>query len=243
MKDIEQKILPSIYYLRRKHSMAAKKQQQKIEFTIREKTGTGVCRKIRAKNLIPVILYGPEHKEGLAGTVSARAIAPIANSEARETTVIELGMSDGKECMALIRDVQRHPLTQNIRHIDFYQVLRGHKIKVEIPLRVINKELAPGLKEGGLLNQITRSLSVEIKPRDIPEDIVVDIAKLEIGGEIFIKDLALPEDCDLLTAEDTLVLHITQPRTASETEEELLEEESAEVEVVAKGKAKEEDEE
>ncbi|MEN6380740.1 MAG: 50S ribosomal protein L25 [Synergistaceae bacterium] len=223
--------------------MAAKKQQQKIEFTIREKTGTGVCRKIRAKNLIPVILYGPEYKQGLAGTVSARAIAPIANSEARETTVIELSMSDGKECMALIRDVQRHLLTQNIRHIDFYQVLKGHKIKVEIPIRVINKELAPGIKEGGLLNQITRSLSVEIKPRDIPEDIVVDIAELMIGGEIFIKDLTLPEDCDLLTAEDTLVLHISQPRAVSETEGDLLEEGSAEVEVVAKGKAKEGDEE
>ena len=223
--------------------MAAKKQQQKIEFTIREKTGTGVCRKIRAKNLIPVILYGPEYKQGLAGTVSARAIAPIANSEARETTVIELGMSDGKECMALIRDVQRHLLTQNIRHIDFYQVLKGHKIKVEIPIRVINKELAPGIKEGGLLNQITRSLSVEIKPRDIPEDIVVDIAELMIGGEIFIKDLTLPEDCDLLTAEDTLVLHISRPRAVSETEGDLLEEGSAEVEVVAKGKAKEGDEE
>ena len=223
--------------------MAAKKQQHKIEFTIREKTGTGVCRKIRAKNLIPVILYGPEYKQGLAGTVSARAIAPIANSEARETTVIELGMSDGKECMALIRDVQRHLLTQNIRHIDFYQVLKGHKIKVEIPIRVINKELAPGIKEGGLLNQITRSLSVEIKPRDIPEDIVVDIAELMIGGEIFIKDLTLPEDCDLLTAEDTLVLHISQPRAVSETEGDLLEEGSAEVEVVAKGKAKEGDEE
>ena len=223
--------------------MAAKKQQQKIEFTIREKTGTGVCRKIRAKNLIPVILYGPEYKQGLAGTVSARAIAPIANSEARETTVIELGMSDGKECMALIRDVQRHLLTQNIRHIDFYQVLKGHKIKVEIPIRVINKELSPGIKEGGLLNQITRSLSVEIKPRDIPEDIVVDIAELMIGGEIFIKELTLPEDCDLLTAEDTLVLHISQPRAVSETEGDLLEEGSAEVEVVAKGKAKEGDEE
>jgi len=223
--------------------MAAKKQQQKIEFTIREKTGTGVCRKIREKNLIPVILYGPEYKQGLAGTVSARAIAPIANSEARETTVIELGMSDGKECMALIRDVQRHLLTQNIRHIDFYQVLKGHKIKVEIPIRVINKELEEGIKEGGLLNQITRSLSVEIKPRDIPEDIVVDIAELMIGGEIFIKDLTLPEDCDLLTAEDTLVLHISQPRAVSETEGDLLEEGSAEVEVVAKGKAKEGDEE
>ncbi len=223
--------------------MAAKKQQQKIEFTIREKTGTGVCRKIRAKDLIPVILYGPEHKLGLAGTVSARAIAPIANSEARETTIIELGMPDGKECMALIRDVQRHLLTRNIRHIDFYQVLSGHKIKVEIPIRIINKERAPGIKEGGILNQNTRSLSVEIKPRDIPEDIVVDIAELKIGEEIFIKDLTLPDDCDLLTAEDTLVVHITQPRAVSETEEDLLEAESAEVEVVAKGKGKEEDEE
>lgn len=108
---------------------------------------------------------------------------------------------------------------------------------------MINKELAPGIKEGGLLNQITRSLSVEIKPRDIPEDIVVDIAELMIGGEIFIKDLTLPEDCDLLTAEDTLVLHISQPRAVSETEGDLLEEGSAEVEVVAKGKAKEGDEE
>ncbi len=223
--------------------MASKKQQNKIEFTLREKTGTGVCRKIRVKNMIPVILYGPEHKLGLAGTVSARAIAPIANSEARETTVIELAMSDGSECMALIRDVQRHPITRNIRHIDFYQVLKGHKIKVEIPIRIVNKDLAHGVKEGGLFNQITRSVSVEIKPRDIPEDIVLDVEELKIGGEIFIKDLSLPEDCDLLTPEDTLVAHITQPRATAETEEEGLEEENTEVEVVAKGKAKEEDEE
>ena len=221
--------------------MAAKKQQHKIEFTVRETTGTGACRKIRSKNMVPVILYGPEHKLGLAGTVSARAIAPIANSEARETTVIELTMPDGKESMALIRDVQRHPISQNIRHIDFYQVLRGHKIKVEIPIRVINRENAPGVKEGGLLNQITRSVSVDIKPRDIPEDIVIDAAELKLGDEIFVRDLALPEGCDLHTPADTLILQITQPRAAAETEEEGLEGEKAEVEVVAKGKAKEED--
>ena len=221
--------------------MAAKKQQHKIEFTVRETTGTGACRKIRSKNMVPVILYGPEHKLGLAGTVSARAIAPIANSEARETTVIELTMPDGKECMALIRDVQRHPISQNIRHIDFYQVLRGHKIKVEIQIRVINRENAPGVKEGGLLNQITRSVSVDIKPRDIPEDIVIDVAELKLGDEIFVRDLALPEGCDLHTPADTLILQITQPRAAAETEEEGLEGEKAEVEVVAKGKAKEED--
>lgn len=221
--------------------MAAKKQQHKIEFTVREMTGTGACRKIRSKSMIPVILYGPEHKQGLAGIVSARAIAPIANSEARETTLIELAMSDGKECMALIRDVQRHPLSLNIRHIDFYQVLRGHKIKVEIPIRVVNKEHSKGVKAGGLLNQITRSVTVEIKPRDIPEDIVVDVESLELGGEIFIKDLKLPEDCDLLTPGDAVVLHVSQPRATAETEEGLEGEEEKEVEVVAKGKAKEEE--
>ena len=122
--------------------MAAKKQQHKIEFTLREKTGTGACRKIRSKDMVPAVLYGPEHKLGLAGMVSARAVAPIANSGARETTVIELAMSDGKECMALIRDVQRHPISQSLRHIDFYQVLKGHKVKVEIPIKVFNKECA-----------------------------------------------------------------------------------------------------
>jgi len=224
--------------------MAAKKEQHKIEFTIREKTGTGVCRKIRTKNLIPVILYGPEYKQGLAGTVSARAIAPIANGKAKETTLIELGISDGKDCVALIRDVQRHPLTLNIKHVDFYQVLKGHKIKVEIPIRIINSELSPGVKEGGLLNQTTWVVSVDIKPGDIPDDIVVDVAGLNLGEEIFIKDLKLPDDCDLLTPDDTIILHIMQPKVSAETEEVLEgEENAAEVEVVAKGKPKVEGEE
>ena len=219
--------------------MAAKKEQHKIAFTIREQTGTGVCRKIRNKNLTPVILYGPEYKQGLAGTVSTRAIAPIANSKAKETTLIELGISDGKDCVALIRDVQRHPLTLNIKHIDFYQVLKGQKIKVEIPIRIINSELSPGVKEGGLLNQTTWVVSVDIKPGDIPDDIVVDVAGLNLGEEIFIKDLKLPQDCDLLTPDDTIVLHIMQPKVSAETEEGLEGEESAaEVEVVAKGKPK-----
>lgn len=227
--------------------MAAKKEQHKIEFTIREQTGTGVCRKIRNKNLIPVILYGPEHKLGLAGTVTTKSIATIANSKARETTLIELGMSDGKECVALIRDVQRHPLTLNIKHIDFYQVLKGQKIKVEIPIRIINNELSPGIKEGGLLNQTAWSISVDIKPGDIPDDVVVDVSELNIGEEITVKDITLPEGCDLLTPEDTVVLHIMLPKVVEEEEEEAEviegEEGETEVEVVAKGKAKGESEE
>ena len=121
--------------------MASRTKGLKIDFTKRELTGTGVCRKIRVKNMIPVVLYGPEYKQGLAGTVSAKSIMAVANSEHRETSLIELAMPDGTVASALIRDVQRHPLTQQIRHIDFYQVLKGHIIKVEIPIYTCKVQL------------------------------------------------------------------------------------------------------
>lgn len=218
--------------------MASRTKGLKIDFTKRELTGTGVCRKIRVKNMIPVVLYGPEYKQGLAGAVSAKSIMAVANSEHRETSLIELAMQDGTVASALIRDVQRHPLTQQIRHIDFYQVLKGHKIKVEIPIHVINKEICQGVKEGGLLNLGVRLVMVAIQPSDIPDEIVVDAKALELGSEVFIKDLLLPEGAELLSDEDTIVLHVLQPRAASDEEE--ASEEPAEVEVVAKGKASKE---
>ena len=208
----------------------AKNQTVKLDFTKREVTGTGACRKIRSKNLIPVVLYGPDYKNGLAGTVSVRAIAPVANSGHRETTA-----------SALIRDVQRHPLTRQIRHIDLYQVLKGHKLKVEIPVRIANADTAKGVKEGGLLTHSTRLVLVEVQPSDIPEEIVVDAKDLEMGAEVFVKDLAVPEGVTVLTDPEILVLHISALRSSDDEEVEG-EEESKEVEVVAKGKAAKEEE-
>lgn len=219
----------------------AKNQTVKLDFTKREVTGTGACRKIRSKNLTPVVLYGPDYKNGLAGTVLTKAIAPVANSGHRETTLIELAINDGTTASALIRDVQRHPFTRQIRHIDLYQVLKGHKVKVEIPIRIENAEAAKGVKDGGLLTHNTRLVLVEVQPSDIPEEIVVDAKDLEMGAEVFVKDLIVPEGVAVLTAPEILVLHIAAIRSADD-EPEALEEESKEVEVVAKGKAAKEEE-
>ncbi|MCE5201556.1 MAG: 50S ribosomal protein L25 [Synergistaceae bacterium] len=221
--------------------MATKQQNLKIEFTKRETTGKGVCKKLRSKDILPVVLYGPGFKDGLPGTVPVRMISQIANSERRETAIVELAMSDGGIFTALIRDVQRHPLTQRLRHIDFYQVLSGHKIKVEIPVHIINKEISPGFKEGGLFNQSIRLVTIEVVPSAIPESIVVDASGLEIGSEVFVKDLPLPEGSELITDTDILVLNIMQPKAASE-EGTAAEEGTEEVEVVAKGKASKEEE-
>ena len=173
--------------------MASKHQTVKLEFAKREGTGKGTCRKLRSKDQLPVVLYGPEYKNGLAGVISARAVAPVANSAHRETTLIELDFADGGSATALIRDVQRHPLTRRVIHIDFYQVLKGHMIKVEVPIRVINEELCKGIKDdGGVLVYGERAILVEVQPSDIPEEIVFDAQALEVGSEVFVKDLALP---------------------------------------------------
>ena len=95
--------------------MASKHQTVKLEFAKREGTGKGTCRKLRSKDQLPVVLYGPEYKNGLAGVISARAVAPVANSAHRETTLIELDFADGGSATALIRDVQRHPLRRSPR--------------------------------------------------------------------------------------------------------------------------------
>ena len=141
--------------------MASKHQTVKLEFAKREGTGKGTCRKLRSKDQLPVVLYGPEYKNGLAGVISARAVAPVANSAHRETTLIELDFADGGSATALIRDVQRHPLTRRVIHIDFYQVLKGHMIKVEVPIRVINEELCKGIKDdGGVLVYGERAIEI-----------------------------------------------------------------------------------
>ena len=81
--------------------MASKHQTVKLEFAKREGTGKGTCRKLRSKDQLPVVLYGPEYKNGLAGVISARAVAPVANSAHRETTLIELDFADGGSATAL----------------------------------------------------------------------------------------------------------------------------------------------
>ncbi len=219
--------------------MAKRLTNQKFDFTKRTATGKGVCRKIRAKNALPVVLYGPDFKEGLAGTVDAKAISLVANSPFHETTVVTLNMEDGKSYQALLRDIQRHPLTQQVRHIDLYEVIAGHKIKVEIPVYTTNKEICKGLKEGGVLETAARQVEIEVEPSNIPEDVVIDLAELELGAEVFVKDLPAIEGVTYVTDAEQLLFHIIAPKS-SIADEETAEDENKEVEVVAKGKKEEE---
>lgn len=212
----------------------------KIDFSAKEKMGKGVNRKLRMKQLIPAVLYGPDYKQGIAGAVPGRLISPIANGAHRETTVIELIMPDGSAKPALIKDVQKHPTSRRLLHLDFVQVIRGQKMKVEIPVIVANKDSSRGIKDGGMLDHQVRTITIEVLPKDIPGDICIDLKDMQLGDEVFVRDLPLPESAELLTDPGQIVLQISHPKGGS-TIEEPAEGETAEVEVVAKGKVKEEE--
>lgn len=207
-------------------------------FNSREKTGKGICRKLRAEGQIPVVLYGDDYREGLSGAIALKDITTIANGAFWETTMIKLALPGGKEAMALLREVQRHPVSRNIRHVDLYQLIKGHKVRVSVPVRLLNKELCVGVKMGGKLEQLLRDVIIETDPQAIPGDISIDISKMEMGQEILMKDLLFPDGAVLVTPADQPIIMVARPKTIAEATEET----AGEVEVVAKGKAKKSEE-
>ncbi|MDR1481830.1 MAG: 50S ribosomal protein L25 [Synergistaceae bacterium] len=213
----------------------------KIGFLKRESTGKGVCRKLRVEGVIPAVFYGPEYKDSVVGTVGEKDISVVANSPNWETSMIDLEMPDGRVEMALLRDVQRHVISRKILHVDLYQLVKGHKVKVAIPIRVVNKDICAGVKMGGVLEQPVRDVEIVVLPREIPMEIVLDAAKMGMGSEVFLRDLELPESAELLSSPDEIVLLVTRPKSVTDTPKEESGEENTEVEVVGKGKRKEEE--
>ena len=210
----------------------------KIVFSKRENTGKGVCRKLRAKGTVPAVFYGPGYRGSLVGTVNEKEISRVANSANWETEMIDLELPDGKTEMALLRSVQRHATRLNILHIDLYQLVSGQKVRVAVPIRLQNREICAGVKMGGVLDQPMRELEMMVLPREIPSELFIDVAKMGMGDEIFVRDLKLPESAEHLVGEDEIVTMVIRPRSMVEAVEE---EEPAEVEVVGKGKRKDEE--
>lgn len=204
-----------------------------ITFHSRSNTGKGVCRKLRAQGNVPVVLYGDEYKNGLSGFVSLKEVSALANGKQWETTSVKLVMEGGKEEHALLREVQRHGVSRYIQHIDLYQLVKGHKVRVSVPVSVVNKEICAGVKMGGKFDQQHWDVVIAVEPHEIPGELVYDVAKLEMGGEVLMKDFPLPASAEMITDPNEVILSVSLPRGSTLKSNE----ETGEVAVVAKGKA------
>lgn len=203
---------------------------------IREKTGKGAANSLRRQGYIPAVFYG---KDSAARPLSLnRAELKRKLSTARgENTLFALTIKDNNESinkMAILKEVQTQPITHDILHTDFYEVLMDKEITIRVPLAI--KGRAKGIEQGGILQTVTREIELECLPADIPESIEVDVASLDIGESLHIRDLDLSEKYRILDDPELTLVSLVPP----ETEEKAVpaEEVSGEPDVVAgKGKA------
>lgn len=184
----------------------------------REAVGKGANRKLRAAGKAPAVLYG-RGRDSLPLVIDPRALDKILRASGANT-LLDLtveGHAELKESVALVRDMQRHPLRGDIVHVDFYEVDLARAVTVDVPVHLVGK--ARGLDFGGILEHTLREISLECLPRSIPESIEVDISAMEVGDVVHVRELTLPEGVSLVTDGDLGVVHIALPQVEAEPTE------------------------
>lgn len=162
-----------------------------LDVAVREESGTGNAREARRNGFVPGIVYGGEDAP-ISVSMKFNEVLKALNSGQFLQSMIEIS-HDGKKQKVLTKDVQFHPVSDMPVHVDFFRVTNKTIIEVEVSVNFVGDEVSPGLKEGGVLNVVRHAIEVKCPAGDIPEEIEVDISKMEIGDSIHISEVALPK--------------------------------------------------
>lgn len=184
--------------------------QVKLKAERRTAIGRAAARKLKARGVIPAIIYGGRNKPQPL-QVSARDVNAMLSHASGENILVELEI-DGEESnrSALVQEIQHSPVGGDILHIDFHAVSMDEKIHAEVPLEAIG--IANGVKNfGGLLEQSLRTLAVECLPRDLPDRITVDVSNLNIGDSIHVRDIQMPDGVTAKAQLDLTAFSVLEP--------------------------------
>ena len=166
---------------------------EKLNVDIRKEQGTSAARRTRLQNKVPAVVY---HSGVEAIPLS---VDKISLNKALRTgqMIFEVNVED-KDQFVLVKEIQYHPVTDEIIHIDFQKVKEDEKISLEVAVRSSGE--AQGVKLGGLLVQMLNSVTIKCKPAEIPEFLEIDVTDMEMNTNLFVKDITLPGDIEMLTA-------------------------------------------
>jgi large subunit ribosomal protein L25 len=171
-------------------------------------TGKGVARALRRSGRVPAVAYGAALDEPVSVSVDGRELYHALNTDAGTNAILRLDI-DGDTQLAIVREIQRHPVRREITHVDFVTVNRNIKITVDVPL-VLEGE-APGVDEGGVADQILFVLPVEVLPLEVPDAITLDISDMQVGDVKRVEDLRLPEGVESLEDPERTVVTLNVP--------------------------------
>ncbi|HXD63930.1 MAG TPA: 50S ribosomal protein L25 [Solirubrobacteraceae bacterium] len=198
-----------------------------LNVSTREPDGSRSARRLRRAGNVPGVVYGGGD-EPLAFQIPARELRHVL---AGAGAVLDLAVGGAKASPVVIKELVRHPITGDTVHIDLLRVRLDVKIQATVVLELTGAEDSPGAKDGGVLEQITRELTIEALPTDIPDSLTHDVSTMEINDTITLEALTPPATVTLVDDPETVIATLTPPRLQLEAEDEI----ESETEVVGEG--------
>lgn len=190
-----------------------------LTISARDVEGSRATRRLRRQGLVPGILYG-RGGDPLPFTVDARELSHALRASG---AVVELDL-DGQKTSAVLKDSQHHPVRGETTHVDFLRVDLTKPIEAVVPIELLGGDDAPGVKEGGILDQTMREVTVEALPNEIPESIQLDVSELSIGDSLPLSAAVVPDKVKLLDDPEATAATVLAPRLQVEEEEGIEEE-------------------
>lgn len=173
-------------------------------------------KKLRAAGRIPAVIYGRQTKpQNLE--VDAVALNDAIHHTASENVLVDLAVKDDAKPkrLALVQEVQHHPLTRSILHVDFHEVSENEKVTLHVPVETTGEPV--GVKTGGgVLQHVTFKLKVRALPKDLPEQITIDVSALELNRVVHLGDIKPPEGVEILGHKEVVIAACTPPRAEEE---------------------------
>jgi large subunit ribosomal protein L25 len=193
-----------------------------LKVSQRDAFGSRATRRLRREGLVPGIVYG-QGGEARPFQVPARELRTLL---AEGQTLVDLELEGSKAVPVVIKEQQHHPVRGEVMHLDFLEVRLDEEIQAEVAIELEGADNAPGVREGGVLEHVTREITVEALPTEIPEQITVDVSEMDINDTINLASVAVPAGVKFMAdePEEITIATLSPPRIEEEPEPELEEE-------------------
>ena len=202
----------------------------------RDALGTGASRRLRREGRVPGVLYGGG-RDAVAISMEENRISRQFANEAFAAHVLTV-KSGGEESQAVLKSVQRDPVTNRLSHMDFQRISAQSELHMNVPLHFMNEEICKGKKSGGIITHLLVEVEVGCLPKDLPEYLEVDMAERDVGEAVHLSELVLPEGVRLMALahnpdNDQPVVSVQHPQKLEAADEEAAGEEGAEAQAPA----------
>ncbi len=196
----------------------------------RDLEGSSNARRMRVEGILPGVVYGGD-KEPVSVLVNTHEFEQILHHHSSESLIVEVELEGEGDIRVLVKEVQHHPVTSDLMHVDMQRVVAGQAIHVDLQIELVGE--SKGVKAGGILDQVMHSIPVECLPKDLIEAIEVDVSDLEIGQNLHVSDLGIDDAFKPLVDGDAIICAVAGPTEEAEEDEDA----AAEPEVITEKNA------